>query len=81
MKQRMADSEKIQQRAKLEIEKAHREAQETRWKLDGLEKHARLREQEAQTAVRTAEAAAKQLEAIKAAEDAAKESTKPAAAK
>jgi hypothetical protein len=75
MKHRMADAEKVQVRAKLEIEKAMREADEARWKLEGLEKHARLREQEAETAAKVAEAAARQLEAIKAAEDAAKEST------
>ncbi len=77
VKLRMAEAERVQARARLEIERAHREAAEARWKLDGLEKHVRLREQEAQTAVKAAEAAAKQLEAIKAAEDAAKESTKP----
>jgi bla regulator protein BlaR1 len=79
MKNRMADAEKVQLRAKLEIEKARREAEEARWKLEGLEKHAKLREQEAATAAKTAEAAAKNLELLKAgkaAEDAAKEAPK-----
>lgn len=78
---RTAEAEKIQARARLEIERAHREAAEARWKLEGLERHVRLREQEAQTAVKTAEAAGKQLEALKAAQDAAKESTKSEAPK
>jgi beta-lactamase regulating signal transducer with metallopeptidase domain len=81
MKRRMADAEKVQVRAKLEIEKARHEADEARWKLEGLEKHARLREQEAEAAAKVGEAAAKNLEALKAAEDSAKESTKSEAPK